>query len=158
MKAKWGPVRESLVGGCQHQALVKHQTERKWAFFSQRTELWARMHNVAKKPRAGFFSLRVPDKIQDVQWHLNFREIMNLFFRINMSHAVFEKCTKVYWLCIWNPNLTRHPVFLCGDSNNPWRRKWQPTPLFLPRESQGQGSLAGCRLWGRTESDTTEAT
>ena len=31
-----------------------------------------------------------------------------------------------------------------------WRRKWQPTPVFLPGESQGQGSLVGCRLWGRT--------
>ena len=39
-----------------------------------------------------------------------------------------------------------------------WRRKWQPTPVFLPGESQGQGSLVGCRLWGRTESETTEAT
>ena len=39
-----------------------------------------------------------------------------------------------------------------------WRRKWQPTPVFLPRESQGRGSLVGCRLWGHTESDTTEAT
>ena len=37
-----------------------------------------------------------------------------------------------------------------------WRRKWQLTPVFLPGESQGRGSLAGCRLWGRTESDTTE--
>ena len=39
-----------------------------------------------------------------------------------------------------------------------WRRKWQPTAVFLSGESQGQGSLVGCRLWGRTESDTTEAT
>ena len=39
-----------------------------------------------------------------------------------------------------------------------WRRKWQPTPVFLPGESQGWGSLVGFRLWGRTESDTTEAT
>ena len=39
-----------------------------------------------------------------------------------------------------------------------WRRKWQPTPVILPRESQGRRSLVGCRLWGRTESDTTEAT
>jgi len=39
-----------------------------------------------------------------------------------------------------------------------WRRKWQPTPVFLPGESQGWGSLVGCRLWGRIESDTTEAT
>ena len=39
-----------------------------------------------------------------------------------------------------------------------WRRQWQPTPVFLPRESRGRGSLVGCRLWGCTESDTTEAT
>ena len=39
-----------------------------------------------------------------------------------------------------------------------WRRKWQPTPEFLPGESQGRGSLVGCHLWGCTESDTTEAT
>ena len=31
-------------------------------------------------------------------------------------------------------------------------------PVFLPGESQGQGSLVGCRLWGHTESDTTEMT
>ena len=39
-----------------------------------------------------------------------------------------------------------------------WRRKWQPTPVFLPGESQGQQSLVGCRLWGRTELDMTEVT
>ena len=39
-----------------------------------------------------------------------------------------------------------------------WRRKWQSTPVFLPGESQGWGSLVGCYLWGRTESDTTEVT
>ena len=33
-----------------------------------------------------------------------------------------------------------------------------PRPVFLPGESQGRRSLVGCRLWGRTESDTTEAT
>ena len=39
-----------------------------------------------------------------------------------------------------------------------WRRKGQPTPVFLPEESQGWGSLVGCCLWGRTELDTTEVT
>ena len=34
-----------------------------------------------------------------------------------------------------------------------WRRKWQPIPVFLPRESLGWGRLVGCHLWGRTESD-----
>ena len=38
---------------------------------------------------------------------------------------------------------------------NPWRRKWQPTPVFLPGESHGQRSLAGYSPWGRKESDTT---
>ena len=38
------------------------------------------------------------------------------------------------------------------------RREWQPTPVFSPGESQGWGSLVGCRLWGRTESDATEVT
>ena len=39
-----------------------------------------------------------------------------------------------------------------------WRRKWQPTRVFLPGESQGRQSMVGCHLWGRTESDTTEVT
>ena len=40
-------------------------------------------------------------------------------------------------------------TFMC------WRRNWQPTPVFLPGESQGWQSLVGCRLWGHTESETT---
>ena len=39
-----------------------------------------------------------------------------------------------------------------------WRRKWQPTPVFLPGESQGWETWWAAHLWGRTESDTTEAT
>ena len=39
-----------------------------------------------------------------------------------------------------------------------WRRKWQPTPVLLPGESQGRGSLVGCRPWGCTELDRTEVT
>ena len=38
----------------------------------------------------------------------------------------------------------------------PWRRKWQPSPVFLPGESQGQRSLVGYSPWGRTVLDTTE--
>ena len=39
-----------------------------------------------------------------------------------------------------------------------WRRKWQPTPVILPGESQGQRSLVDCHLWGHTELDTIEVT
>ena len=40
----------------------------------------------------------------------------------------------------------------------PWRRAWQPTPVFLPGDSHGQRSLVGYSPWGRKESDMTEAT
>ena len=43
-----------------------------------------------------------------------------------------------------------------GSGKTPWRRQWQPTPVFLPRGSHGQGSLAGCSPRARRESDTTE--
>ena len=39
-----------------------------------------------------------------------------------------------------------------------WRRKWQPTPVFLPGESRGWRSLVGCHLWGRIEWNTIEVT
>ena len=39
-----------------------------------------------------------------------------------------------------------------------WRRKWQPTPVFLPGEPHRRRSLVGCSPWGRTERDTTEVT
>ena len=51
-----------------------------------------------------------------------------------------------------------------GRGFDPWvgkipcRRKWQPTPVFLPRASHGQRSLAGYSPWGHKESDTTQAT
>ena len=62
---------------------------------------------------------------------------MNIFAITEFCHTVFQVVL---------------PVFMSS------RRKWQPTPVFLPGESQGQGSLVGCHLWGCTESDTTEAT
>ena len=88
--------------------------------------------------------------------------------------------TFMHWRRKWQPT----PVFLPGESQGRgawwaavsgvaqsrtrlsdltftfmhWRRKCQPSPVFLPGEFQGRGSLVGCRLWGRTESNTTEAT
>ena len=51
----------------------------------------------------------------------------------------------------WTTSLS---LFTCMH----WRRKWQLTPVFLPGESQGRGSLVGCRLCGCTESNMTEVT
>ena len=57
-------------------------------------------------------------------------------------------------VCV-EPRKTVLPSLFAGQHR---RRKWQPTPVFLPGESQGRGSLVGCRLWVHTESDMTEAT
>ena len=56
------------------------------------------------------------------------------------------------------PGVAKSRARLSDFTFKHWRRKWQPTPVFLPGESQGRGSLVGCHLWGRTESDMTEAT
>ena len=64
--------------------------------------------------------------------------------------TVIKKLENKYWLGCGEIGTLRHCWY--------WRRKWQPTPVFLPRESQGRGNLVGCCLWGHTESDTTEAT
>ena len=77
--------------------------------------------------------------------------------------------TPLQYSCLENPmdvgawqaavhGVTRSWTQLSDFTFTHWRRKWQPTPVFLPGESQGPGSLVGCRLWGRTESDTTEVT
>ena len=65
-----------------------------------------------------------------------------------------------------NPPLAKNPTYQCRRQcwfnpwvrKIPWRRAWQPTPVFLPGKSHGQRNLAGCSPWGHTESDTTEAT
>ena len=52
----------------------------------------------------------------------------------------------------------RMEKYIHSSSKQKRALKWQPTPVFLPGESQGQGSLVGCHLWGHTQSDTTETT
>ena len=49
---------------------------------------------------------------------------------------------------VGDPGLVRPSV-----GKIPWRRKWQPTPVFLPGAFHGQRSLAGCSPWGRQESE-----
>ena len=51
-----------------------------------------------------------------------------------------------------NPLHCRRSGFSPWDKKIPWRREWQPTPVFLPGESHGQRSLAGYRPWGLKES------
>jgi len=62
----------------------------------------------------------------------------------------------------------KEPICQCGRHKRhvfypwvrkiPWRKAWQPSPLFLPGESPGQRSLVSYSPWGCKESNTTEAT
>ena len=54
-------------------------------------------------------------------------------------------------------SLTRLSDFTFTFHFHALEKQMATTPVFLPGESQGQGSLVGFRLWGRTDSDTTEA-
>ena len=58
----------------------------------------------------------------------------------------------------WNKPVTKGQTLHASTYVRHWRRKWQPTPVFLPGESQGRGSLVGCCLSGHTELDMTEVT
>ena len=53
---------------------------------------------------------------------------------------------------------SRKMVLMNLFAGQQWRRQWHPTPVFVPGESQGRGSLVGCHLWGHTELDMTEVT
>ena len=63
----------------------------------------------------------------------------------------YHKYMRTYFL----PTTLKHilPIFMFLV---PWRRKWQPTPVFLSGKSHGQRNLVGCSPWGRDESDMTE--
>ena len=66
--------------------------------------------------------------------------------------------TLIHHQTLWSSRSCKRHRFDPWVMKIPWRRKWQPTPVFLPGESHGKRSLAGYSPWGCKESDTTEAT
>ena len=92
------------------------------------------------------------------------------FFGIGIKPDFFQSCGHFAWGIPWTEApgrlqsmgswRVRHDweTSLSLFTFMHWRRNWQPTPVFLPGESQGRRDLVGCHLWGHTELDTTEAT
>ena len=113
-------------------------------------------------------------------FHFHFQSLNLCYFQINLYSVRIHSLTKKQkckenslilackytniFLCIYitGESLQSMYMFYYLDKTNyimhTWRRKWQPTPVFLPGESQGQRSLVGWGLWGCTESDTTKGT
>ena len=77
---------------------------------------------------------------------------------------------RLIWECLWDQQVVlvvKNPPANAGNVRRwfdpwirkiPWRRAWQPTPVFLTGKSHGQRSLVGYSAWARKESDTTKAT
>ena len=79
------------------------------------------------------------------------KDLFNYYLSVipSLLNSLVVQMVRIYLQCWW-------PGFDPWVVKIPWRRAWQPTPVFLPRESHGQRSLAGYSLWGCKESDTTE--
>ena len=80
--------------------------------------------------------------------------------KMNKNHyfCIFGDENKILYLCIlflFFISMNVLPIKNIGRCFPPWRRKWQPTPVFLPGESHGQRSLAGYSPWGPQESGMT---
>ena len=70
---------------------------------------------------------------------------------INSSFIISYQITIELWTFV-----TQHELYMPLHTFPPWRRKWQPTPVYLPGEFHVQRSLVGCSPWSCKESDTIE--
>ena len=117
----------------------------------------SKSHNNPKQPRfnfsLSFFSL-LSDRAQACQIFRQITRKRNKF-KSNQIHCLYMVC--IGGICQQSVCLQcRRPGFDPWAGKIPWRRKWQPTPVFLPGESHGQRTLIGYSPWGRKESDMTE--
>ena len=103
--------------------------------------------------------MKVKEESEKVGLKLNIQKTKTMVSGPITSWQVDEETVEtVADFIFWAPKSLQMVTAAMKLKDASWRRKWQPTPVFLPGESQGQGSLVGCRLWVRTESDATEAT
>ena len=122
-----------------------------------------KMHIVGERPSetppaSRCLSYLIGSSLTDIAWRRQWDPIPVLLPRKPHGWRSLEGCSP------WGPEesdtteLHFHFSLSCIGEGNGNPLQWDPTPVFLPGESQGRGSLMGCHLWGRTESDTTEAT
>ena len=81
------------------------------------------------------------------------RIIYSFMYNFSLQRLMFYNFEDLYYIFFLPIGFIYGHILLTS-----WRRKRQPTPLFLPGKSHGQRSPAGYSPWGHTESDTTEAT
>ena len=106
--------------------------------------------------------------VTELKWVLKQQTYFSQFWRLRESEIMVRFLVKTLFLIYRWPSFPRwhsgkEPTsqsrrlrFSPWIGKIPWRRKWQPTPVFLPGKSRRLRSLAGCSPWGRKELDTTE--
>ena len=93
------------------------------------------------------------DKLRSLQWNVCFKSKCNILHTVNV---IFFSGGASYKAPTCHFRRHKRYEFDPWVGKIPWRRTWQPIPVFLPGEFQGQRSLAGYSSQGRKESDTTE--
>ena len=136
-KAKWLSV-EAL------QIAVKRREEESKGEKERYKHLNAEFQRIGRRHKKTFLS----DQCKEIEENNRMGKTRDLFKKIRDTKGTFQG--KMGSIKNRNTSLSLFTFMRC-------RRKWQPTPVFLPGESQGWESLVGCHLWGCTESDTTEA-
>ena len=105
-------------------------------------------------PRLGNPALKQQGLVESILFEKTEVQLITMFkvIMLYIEYILLMRCVNTTSLSKESENWRPYIILASRE------HKWQPTPLFLPGESQGRGSLVGCRLWGRTESDTTEVT
>ena len=96
--------------------------------------------------------------IYDINIRAKTIEHLEKYIKINLLRFIWQRICKEFLDLTPKVQATKEKIKQTLKICIPRRRKWQPTPVVLPGESQGRWSLMGCRLRGHSESDTTEAT
>ena len=116
---------------------------------------------IARRDKKAFLSDQCKE-IEENNWTGKTRDLFKKIRDTLLQYSCLENPMGrgAWWVAIHGvaKSRTRLSDFTSLFTFMHWRRKWQPIPVFLPGESQGQGSLVGCRLWGRTELDMIEGT
>ena len=114
-----------------------------------REALWGTIHGVAKLDTTEWISLTAIWGAITEEKKLDLKKTSEFYVIITCLSPIPGGSDSVWLQC-------GRPGFNPWVGEIPWRRKWQPTPVFLPRKSQGRRSPVGYSPWGRKASDMTE--
>ena len=107
-------------------------------------------HSESREYKEHLYYQVIPQSTDD--HYLMYKSVRGAFLCLSHTHTDIHIHEHIHPQTYTNVTVSQHINIYVYF----WRRKWQPTPIFLPGKSHGLRSLEGCSSWGRKESDTTE--